>query len=976
MKKRKSLLIALVLVFSALCSLLMYILQLQLFYRNADREIDLTFRDVDRIVEQTMEDTSENYDSYELIHTAKARMAKYYIRNDEDTGYTAASMKNLKYLLNVSNVYLVNSGGHVVYSAEKSGIEDFDDSDVPYLSALREISGTNNVSEFDYYPVRSEEGSDEIMYHSFCGLSLNNGYYVVIEDDAEGLYELQDESGSWDSVLPRITLGRNGFIFALGWDGWVSAFPGKYEKQVDYVSGLGIEMSDIKDGFRGTLTLQDDKYYCGAKYYSEHEIYIICAIPSEEITSNVLVVTAVPLFVAFIFLSLQLMYSMMLVSEYSCGDESGKSVSIRMFLFKKMAVLLVLAVLFSVASSLYPQLLYSTYLQAQSNRMEAEALADSLISSDEIQKKTSEEYYNDLGNLTTLAAKFISNNNKQITRRDLADIADNLGAEHILLYDDAGVVILSDAYYQGLRISPNTRELSYEFKKVLTGTPVLVQQTVDESFLDQPYRYAGAIVTDANDNLNGFVQLAFAPDYLASSLRESSVESLPSTFSGRNNAFAFIVEGKKKGEKQRFLYYPDEEMTGEVVTDYGLTEEMMQDGYYTRTDFDGEARLLYCRLWGDDLIFTAASVNVITVESLSRGALISVAGVAVQLLFFLLLMYIYGRHTAEDEEKEQTEEASVDDDHKKLIENMAAGRILGLLRTSFFVFSGVIFFILLLRDPLFRNNEVMLGLLNGNWNTGVHVFSVTACWINVCMVYFVVSLVLLTLELTGRLMNSRGETVIRMLISFTRYIAVIGTVFYCAKLLGAPTDTLLASAGILTVVIGLGAQSLVTDVLAGLFIIFEKSFKVGDIIRIDGETWRGRVQEIGIRNTKVMDIDEGNIKSIHNSSLNQIINLSEMPSYVYTTIGIEYGEELKAVEEMIARELPGIRERIPQAIEGPRYSGVAELGDSAVILKFATCCRNEDYFRVRYDVNRELKLMFDRNSINVPFPQVVINKRE
>jgi small conductance mechanosensitive channel len=179
----------------------------------------------------------------------------------------------------------------------------------------------------------------------------------------------------------------------------------------------------------------------------------------------------------------------------------------------------------------------------------------------------------------------------------------------------------------------------------------------------------------------------------------------------------------------------------------------------------------------------------------------------------------------------------------------------------------------------------------------------------------------------------------------------------------------------LTVVIGLGAQSLVTDVLAGLFIIFERSFKVGDIIRIDGEKWRGRVLEIGIRNTKVMDIDEGNIKSIHNSSLHQIINLSELPTYVYTTIGIEYGEELARVEAVIAKELPAIRERIPQAIEGPRYSGVAELGDSAVILKFATQCRNEDYYRVRYDVNRELKLMFDRNSITVPFPQVVVNER-
>ena len=975
MKKKRSLPIGLVIVFFVLCSLFMYILQLYLFYRNADREIDLTFKDVDRIVSQALEDTNVNYDSYELINTAKAKMARYYIRNDEDTGYSATSMKNLKQLLNVTNVYLVDSGGDVVYSADKSDIANFYDSDVVYLSYLQEISGTNRVSEFGYFPVRLSESPEEVTLHSFCGVSLNNGYYIVIEEDAENLLTLQSEAGSLDALLPRITLARNGFVFAVGWDGWVSAFPGKYEKEVDYISGLGIELGDIKDGFRGTLMLQGDKYYCGAKYYPDYELYIICAIPSDEITSNVLAVTAVPLFVAFVFLALQLLYSMMLMGGYRDTDADSRPGSVRMFMFRKMALLLVLSFLFSVGSSLYTQVLYSMYLQAQSNKQEAKSLAVSLSTNDEIQKKTSEEYYTDLGNLTTLAAKFISNN-RQITRNNLSDMAKNLGAEHILLYDKEGEVILSDAYYKGLRISPNNRDLSNEFKKVLTGTPVLVQQTVDATFLDKPYRYAGAIVTDANDELNGFVQLAFSPDYLESSLKASSVESLPSTFSGRNNAFAFITDGKKQGDKQAFLYYPDEDLIGEKVRDHGLTEEMMQDNFYTITSFDGEERLLYSDINDDNMIFTAASVNDIAVESVSRGIFISLAGIAIQLLFFITLMIFYDRAGKNSEPEEgSANEKLTPDDIGKQAEKLATGRITGLIKSSFFVFSGAVFFILMLRNVLFKNSGVLLSLLNGNWNTGIHVFSVTACWINVCIVYFVVSLILLTLELMGKLMNSRGETVIRMLISFTRYIAVIGTAFYCAKLLGAPTDTLLASAGILTVVIGLGAQSLVTDVLAGLFIIFERSFKVGDIIRIDGEKWRGRVLEIGIRNTKVMDIDEGNIKSIHNSSLHQIINLSELPTYVYTTIGIEYGEELARVEAVIAKELPAIRERIPQAIEGPRYSGVAELGDSAVILKFATQCRNEDFYRVRYDVNRELKLMFDRNSITVPFPQVVVNER-
>ncbi|MBO6146293.1 MAG: mechanosensitive ion channel [Lachnospiraceae bacterium] len=967
MKRKRNTLIAIGFVLLVLCTLLMYMLQSYLFYRNADREMELTFEDIDRIVVQAEEETTDTYDSYVMIHEAKTRMAKYYIRNDEDTGYSGASMKSLKSLLNVENVYLVDENGEIAYSASPTSLTGFTEGEAPYFDEMKKVARSNEVSMMDFYAVSAADDPEDVRYHSFCAAPLSTGYYVVIDDDASGYFELQEEANSWQAILPRITLGRNGFVFAVDISGWVSAFSDDDEPQITDTEGLGIKMTDLKDGYRGNLILQGDSYYCGVKYYDIEQTYIICAIPSEEITSNVLVVTAVPLFVTFIFLSLQLLYSLMLAEERLGGYDASGQGSFRRFLVKKMAVLLVLSVLFTFASSLYSQGLYATYLQAQSNRQEADALAESLWRDEEMQKSTSEEYYSALENLTTLAAKFISNNNRQITRRNLADMAGSLGAEHILLYDRDGEVILSDAYYKGLKISTNPRVLSYEFNKVLTGTPVLAQQQIDEEYLDQPYRYVGAIVTDADDQPNGFVQLAFAPDYLASSLSVSSMESLPSTFSGRNNAFAFTVEGEDK----TFLYYPDADLIGEPVEDYGLTDEMMLDGYFTRISFEGEERLLYCGFWEKDLLFTAASVNLITMESISRGVLISIAGVVIQMLFFLAILLINGgKNTAPEG---MNDEIGMDEDRKKTVETLAASRIMGLLRVSFFIFAGVICAVVIMKDLLFKSNDVLLDLLNGCWNSGIHIFSVTACWISICMVYFAVSLLLLTLELTGRLMNSRGETVVRMLMSFVRYIAVIGMVFYCARILGAPTDTLLASAGIMTVVLGFGAQSLVTDILAGLFIIFEKAFKVGDIIRMDGESWRGRVLEIGIRNTRVRDIDENSIKIIHNSSLNQIVNLTDEPTLVYTSIGTEYGAELERIEEIIRKELPGIHERIPAAIEGPRYSGVYDLGDSAVILRFVTSCRNEDYFRVRFDVNRELKLMFDRHSINVPFPQIVLN---
>ena len=83
---------------------------------------------------------------------------------------------------------------------------------------------------------------------------------------------------------------------------------------------------------------------------------------------------------------------------------------------------------------------------------------------------------------------------------------------------------------------------------------------------------------------------------------------------------------------------------------------------------------------------------------------------------------------------------------------------------------------------------------------------------------------------------------------------------------------------------------------------------------------------------------------------------------------------MERVEAIIAENLDKIREAIPEIKEGPYYKGVSELGDSAVVLKFIAKCDEGMRFQVQRDMNRQFKLLFDKNNINIPFPQVVVNK--
>lgn len=217
----------------------------------------------------------------------------------------------------------------------------------------------------------------------------------------------------------------------------------------------------------------------------------------------------------------------------------------------------------------------------------------------------------------------------------------------------------------------------------------------------------------------------------------------------------------------------------------------------------------------------------------------------------------------------------------------------------------------------------------------------------------------------------KGRAIIFMLASLIKYAAVIVLFFFILQALGVDTTTILAGIGIVGLVVGLGAQPLISDIIAGIFIVFEGVFDVGDIIVASG--FRGTVMDIGIRTTKIVDAG-GNIKVMNNADLRAIVNMTNQLSLAVCDIGIEYGESLERVEAVLSANLEAIKKAIPDIKEGPFYKGVAELADSAVVIRFVAQCEEGTKYQVERDMNRQFKLLFDNNNIGIPFPQVVVNE--
>ena len=241
--------------------------------------------------------------------------------------------------------------------------------------------------------------------------------------------------------------------------------------------------------------------------------------------------------------------------------------------------------------------------------------------------------------------------------------------------------------------------------------------------------------------------------------------------------------------------------------------------------------------------------------------------------------------------------------------------------------------------------------------------------VQIIVIAIAVNLVLkLVAKITFR--SNKAITIEKLLLNIAKWAIAITAFFFILSAWGANTTMMLASAGVLTLIIGLGSQALVADILAGIFIVFEGDFQVGDIVIIDD--WRGEVESIGIRTTKLVDAG-GNIKIVNNSDIRSIVNQTKDLSVAKCYVGISYGERIENVEKVIADNIDKIKKNIPAIVEGPFYKGVSELGESSVNLLFVAKCKEADIYQVQRDLNREIKILFDNNSIEIPFPQITVS---
>ncbi len=221
--------------------------------------------------------------------------------------------------------------------------------------------------------------------------------------------------------------------------------------------------------------------------------------------------------------------------------------------------------------------------------------------------------------------------------------------------------------------------------------------------------------------------------------------------------------------------------------------------------------------------------------------------------------------------------------------------------------------------------------------------------------------------------SHRARTLLTLAKSLLKYVAAIVVLCWGLSILGVDLSTIVTAVGVLALVLGFGAESLIADLVTGTFMLFENQYNVGDIVEVNG--FRGTVKEIGIRTTAIEDAGK-NIKIINNSDMKNILNRSNNASLAVSNIDVPYETDLESFE----KKLPALMEEIFRAhgdvmLSAPVYLGVQELGASGVTLRFIAEVPEDKIYSGARLLNRELLVGFRKLGVDCPFPQLDVHQR-
>ena len=865
--------------------------------------------------------------------------------------------------------------------------ETYDKREDDYLQYLNELSNTGETFQSKAADPDTENGSESeaedesdkenesIWGKSFYGVSNMFPVFYALKIDEERACVINDYGGTqllyeamldvWPYVLKNEVIGTNGWAFAwTGKTGEILYYPDNSFLSRN-VSDLNINMDAIKDGEFEMTSVDGQLMYLYPEYFEDQDAWVVCAVPSEELTGKWGGPMGLLLWLMFGILTADLVYyAVNLLKKKDAATNiifihSMKQIR-RSNRRKKLLVFTIFCSVVIFLCSFYMQTLSLMSSWAENSVYMVDRIESELTENESFRKQFRYLYMQNKERMLKLAGWYFDQSEEAVTKEKLDLMGDILNLNGLCILDVNGAATAASYSFSYNALSETGSGESGGSSGDGSGQAGSEQEAQDSggSSGSSSAEQNTLLVPlhDDHDMITGYISADISASALATVLDSKTLDGTLETVQPGEGGFVFAVNQNSK----QFTWYPNRELVGKNALSYGLKESDLQDNLCQYIRLNKNECYIVSGQTGENLIYLAIRKE----QLLRQRFLISITGTVAALIILLIIglpLYTCPEEISQEKKKIKTgREIGTSLEQKVFLNLLFSGVILVCVYTVMRYFH-----MSLIEDSALKF------VMNGNWEYGLNVFALTYSLMLMIKVGLALFLFRRMITFMRGMFSVKASTVLRMLKSLVTYAGVFYVAYRTFVYFGMDPTALMASAGIVSVVIGIGANSLVGDIIAGLFLLAEGNVQVGDLISVGD--FQGIVEEMGVRVSKIYDVDTEDLKIIPNKDIQNVLHKSMYPANLYLEYQITYEEDPERVEPLLEEDLKGLREDIPEILTEPEYLGIRRLDDNGVVMLVRVKCYEAYRPRVTRAVNRHIYMMFRRNGIEVPFPQLTIH---
>ncbi|MBR3561511.1 MAG: mechanosensitive ion channel [Oscillospiraceae bacterium] len=774
--------------------------------------------------------------------------------------------------------------------------------------------------------------------HDYTAIRLDGGWLCIQWDDTQELYNVD-----FDRILETCPVD---LCVIESTTGSVLANSGKtsYDFQDEsLVTSDGTRTSHATDGIQAG-------FYGGSKsdtvYFERVEMLnrysVVAYTPLHDIRTSAMRTIApefclMALIFAFIwFCAMRLRKQGADIQDQEQCQQFTKDYYINLPVARHAAILLIIGVALTLAISVHLPLLTNYVHHNDKMENNLNSFVSEMQLSDEEWEKITDIFCELVTDRAVMIAEMKEMMGEDFGEDDLAELARSLDFVGAVVYDEHGTAVMSTDGYIGYTLSQNPEDDEFVLWTLLNNADVsLMHEKADGS---------GYFTAVRRLDAPGIICAMLTNSALSAMREQTDVNAALLRVNTDTYAKMFVSAAEPEtmlwatasSEKVRSI--PNNLPETALLARYFGTQRVAGYDYYLNTMSDDE-----------HIIISAERSETLTKPV--TGILVRIIPACLILALAILLMScvyreiddwlkddysgILTRVFSTERGAVKKEDAELDEALKKMI----AG-LFGL------VFAALIAMYVI--DALFSQNPVSAYLFSNQWDHKIGIFSLTTILLSVAFAVIGVTLLKKLLELLSGRMDSRAKTVSNLIASIVQFVVTLVVAIYALYQVGVNTSVILTSAGVISLIIGYGSQSIVSDLVSGLFLITEDQVRIGDCI-ILGD-FRGIVTHIGLRTTTVELYN--NLKVINNSQMVGFINLSRYTSGAHWQLSFSVDQDMDEVMNLIMsngeRFQKACKDRI---MEGPIFIGM-EKGYSDYIgshytLRFMFVCDGMYWHSVR-----------------------------